>query len=194
MFLLNTIISHDLIEEKNLDSNIDNFFKKIELVKALKMSNITKLRGASCFLVFQVIFKLVFSGKNLYQLLSTRPDDLPFGKDVIYDFLNSCSYNWRKFLLILSSKIINNKIYSLTSNDRVNVLIFDDSLYSRSRSKAVELLSRVHDHSTGKYINGFRMLTMGWSDGNSFIPVAFSLLSSTNPNTQINGYAKYMIM
>ena len=75
----------------------------------------------------------------------------------------------------------------MTSNDRVNVLIFDDSLYSRSRSKAVELLSRVHDHSTGKYINGFRMLTMGWSDGNSFIPVAFSLLSSTNPNTQING-------
>ena len=38
MFLLNTIISHDLIEEKNLDSNIDNFFKKIELVKALKIS------------------------------------------------------------------------------------------------------------------------------------------------------------
>nr|WP_219909468.1 hypothetical protein [Halanaerobium congolense] len=57
---MNTIISHDLIEEKNLDSNIDNFFKKIELVKALKISNITKLRGASCFLVFQVLFKLVF--------------------------------------------------------------------------------------------------------------------------------------
>ena len=187
MFLLNTIIPHNLIEEKNLDSNIDNFFKKIELVKALRMSNITKLRGASCFLVFQVIFKLVFSGKNLYQLLTSKPEDLPFGKDVIYDFLNSCSYNWRKFLLILSSKIINSKIYSLTSKNRVNVLIFDDSLYSRSRSKAVELLSRVHDHASGKYVKGFRMLTMGWSDGNSFIPVAFSLLSSTNPNTQING-------
>jgi len=36
-------------------------------------------------------------------------------------------------------------------------------------------------------VKGFRILTMGWSDGNSFIPVVFSLLSYTKPKTQING-------
>ncbi len=66
----------------------------------------------------------------------------------------------------------------LVSNNRERVLIIDDSLYSRARSKAVELLARVHDHTTGKFVKGFRMLTLGWSDGNTFIPLAFSLLSS----------------
>jgi hypothetical protein len=62
----------------------------------------------------------------------------------------------------------------------VKVLILDDSLFSRSRSKAVELLANVHDHTTGKFVRGFRMLTLGWSDGNTFVPLCFSLLSSHN--------------
>lgn len=40
--------------------------------------------------------------------------------------------------------------------------------FSRSRSKAVELLARVYDHVEHKYVRGFRMLTLGWSDGNTF--------------------------
>ena len=53
-------------------------------------------------------------------------------------------------------------------------LILDDTPYDRSRSKKVELLSRVHDHSSRRYLNGFRMLTLGWSDGVSFVPVDHS--------------------
>jgi len=67
-----------------------------------------------------------------------------------------------------------------TSKDRANVLIIDDSLYERNRSKKVELLAKVFDHTTHKYVKGFKMLTLGWSDGNTFIPAAFSLLSSAN--------------
>ncbi|HOT60358.1 MAG TPA: transposase, partial [Spirochaetales bacterium] len=33
---------------------------------------------------------------------------------------------------------------------------------------------------------GFRMLTLGWTDGNSFIPVAFNLLSSADSKVRIN--------
>jgi hypothetical protein len=69
-------------------------------------------------------------------------------------------------------------INKLTSDDRASVLIVDDSLYNRSRSNKVELLSRVFDHTTRKFVKGFKMLTVGWSDGTTFLPVAFSLLSS----------------
>lgn len=58
------------------------------------------------------------------------------------------------------------------------MLICDDSTYDRNRSKAVELLSRVWDHITGAYVKGFRILILGWSDGATFLPLAFSLLSS----------------
>jgi hypothetical protein len=96
----------------------------------------------------------------------------------LYRFLNSSRCNWRRFLLLLGCGLIQTKVNSLTKEERVKVLIFDDSLFSRTRSKAVELLANVHDHTTGKYIRGFRMLTLGWSDGNTFVPLCFSLLSS----------------
>ena len=67
------------------------------------------------------------------------------------------------------------------------MLIVDDSSYERNRSKKVELLARCFDHSSQKmrYYKGFRMLTLGWSDGATFLPIDFALLSSTN--SQING-------
>ena len=109
-----------------------------------------------------------------------------FGKDTVYRFLNSPRHNWRRFLLLLSASVIQ-RISRLTSDNRVDVLIVDDSLFSRSRSKKVELLARVYDHVSHKFVRGFRMLTLGWSDGNSFVPLAFSLLSSENERNRLRG-------
>lgn len=59
-----------------------------------------------------------------------------------------------------------------------NVLIIDDSMFERNRSKKVELLAKVYDHAKHKYRFGFRMLTLGWSDGSTFLPVNSILLST----------------
>ena len=67
---------------------------------------------------------------------------------------------------------------ALTGKDRQSVLIADDSLFSRNRSKKVELMAKVFDHTSHKFFRGFRMLTLGWSDGTSFLPLLFQLLSS----------------
>ena len=61
-----------------------------------------------------------------------------------------------------------------------NVLIIDDSMFERNRSKKVELLAKVYDHAKHKYRFGFRMLTLGWSDGSTFLPVNSILLSTEN--------------
>lgn len=70
------------------------------------------------------------------------------------------------------------------------VVIFDDSLYSRDRSQKVELLSKVFDHNSKKYLKGFRLLTVGWSDSNSFFGLDFTLLSSANQKNRHNGITK----
>jgi len=93
------------------------------------------------------LFTLVFTGKNLFRPLEMKPEDLPFRKNTVYRFLNSGHYNWSKLLLLIASKIIK-FINTLTNDDRKSVLIFDDSLYSRSRSKKVELMTRVFDQLT----------------------------------------------
>ena len=36
-----------------------------------------------------------------------------------------------------------------------------------------------------KYIKGFRMLTLGWSDGNSFVPIAHRLMSSSDDKNML---------
>lgn len=77
------------------------------------------------------------------------------------------------------------KVQALTGEERVSVFVIDDSMFERNRSKSVELLSRFKDHATGCYYKGFRMLTLGWSDGHTFIPVDFSLLASLK--SQVNG-------
>ncbi|WP_091828305.1 IS4 family transposase [Propionispira arboris] len=100
--------------------------------------------------------------------------------------MNSCHTNWRKFTTLLSFSIIRHSIEPLTDEKRRNVLIIADSIFSRSRSKKVELLAKVFAHAHGLYTFGFRMLTPGWSDGNTFLPVSHCLLSTANQKNRIN--------
>lgn len=171
--------------EKKFNSTINRFFKNNKINSLLRQSNFRKEKGFSCILIFRFIFILIFTGKNLFRTLDSSNTKVDFCKDTIYRFLNSTSYNWRKFLFLLSSSIIKNEVKPLTSEDRVNVLIIDDSFYSRARSKSVELLANVFDHVDRKYKKGFRMLTLGWSDGNTFLPLAFTLLSSEKEKNRI---------
>lgn len=183
MFSVNSIISNKNKNEK-FNFTIDKFFRNYKIGTILKQANFNKEKGFPCVKIMKFIFMLVFSGKNLYRTLDTE-NSTEFSKDTVYRFLNSSSFNWRKFLFLLSSSIIKNFVNPLTSEDRVNVLIVDDSLYSRNRSKSVELLARVKDHVSGKYMKGFRLLTLGWSDGNTFSPLAFTLLSSANEKNRL---------
>ncbi len=125
----------------------------------MKKSNFYKEGGIQCVVVLKEIFGLVFSGKNLFRTLKMNPDDISFKKNTTYRFLNSSSFNWARFLLLLVTRIIG-VINRLISEDRATVLITDDSLYNRSRSKKVELLSKVFDHTSHRFIKGFKMLTL----------------------------------
>ena len=122
---------------------------------------------------------MIFENKNWFQTLeSKKSSDFP-AKDAVYRFLNQSTFAWRRFLLLFSAHTIG-RVMKLTNHDRPKVLILDDSSYDRNRSKSVELLARCFDHASQKmrFYKGFRMLTLGWSDGATFIPLDFSLLSS----------------
>jgi len=103
-----------------------------------------------------------------------------FAKDAVYRLLNSPFINWSAFLLNLAACIIINKVAGLTSENRLNAIVVDDTLQNRDRSTQVELLTRVYNHTEkgAKYIRGFRPLTLGWTDGCTFIPLIFRHLSS----------------
>jgi hypothetical protein len=141
--------------------------------------------GIAPVAVMRFIFSLVFTGKNLFRYLQADASGGEIGKDTVYRFLNSVNANWRKFLHLLSAAIIRKQLLPLTSEQTPKVFIVDDSLYNRNRSKKVELLARVHDHNENRYYRGFRLLTLGWSDGSTCVPVSFSLLSSAKQKNRL---------
>ena len=114
-----------------------------------------------------------------------------FSKNTIYRFLNDARISWQRFTVLLSTEIICRFMKPLTDEKRKDVFIVDDSLFDRSRSKKVEMPARVFDHCSMKYRSGFRMPTLGWSDGSSFIPVSYSLLSAAEDKNLLCGGKQY---
>ena len=171
-----------------INSQIDAFFKGFTIGSLLDRAGIRKRHGYRVCSLIKTIFTLPFIGKNFFRGIVIN-EDVGFGKDAAYQVLKCEKYNWRKLILTLAVKL--HRLFDrLTGDDRQSVLIIDDSAYDRSRSKVVELLCRVKDHSTGRYLTGFRMLTMCWSDGVSCLPIDFALLSSSNAKSRLQDIRK----
>ena len=166
-----------------VQGKIDDFFGRFKIATLMHRCGVRKHHGHSVRSLTKTIFTLPFVGKNFFRGIVLN-GELPFGKDAAYDLLKRETYNWRRLLLALGRRLF--CVFDrLTSDERESVLILDDSPYDRSRSKWVELISRVWDHSTGRYLKGFRMLTICWSDGTSCLPMDFALLSSADAKKRL---------
>ena len=160
----------------NISNQLSFSFKELGIFKALKHANIYKRNGREVTTVFTILFSLVYHHLSWNQFVSSKYNP-EFGKDVAYRFLNSQRFNWRRFLLDIACNATS-MVEKLTDSSRINVFIIDDSPYDRKRSKKTEMLSKIFDHVSHSYFNGFHLLTLGWSDGATFIPVDFSLVAT----------------
>ena len=172
--------------DKQISKSIQRFFTRFHISSALKASNAYKKKGVPVVEVFPYLFLLIFSNRSMYMSLITGRNTPGFAKDTVYRFMKMLQINWIRFTTLLSSRIIKDAIVPLDSKERSNVLIIDDSMFERNRSKKVELLARAYDHANHRYRFGFRMLTLGWSDGSTFLPVNSVLLSSENKKNRGN--------
>ena len=154
--------------------------KEFQIGQLLFKCNAGKVKGIPVIEVFQYLFCLIFSDRSMYMQRKTGVFDGSFCKNTVYRFLNDPRINWLRFTTLLSTRIINVFMKPLTDENRRDVFIIDDSLFDRSRSRKTKLLAKVFDHCSMKFKSGYRMLTLGWSDGNSFVPVNHCLLSSAD--------------
>ncbi len=54
--------------------------------------------------LFTIVFSLASIGKNFFEG-AVRNQKVTVGKDAVYNFLNSSTYNWRCFTILISSRI-----------------------------------------------------------------------------------------
>ena len=174
------IISQNSTDKKDSFDAAARFFKDFQIGKLLFKCNAGKEKGVPVMEIFRYLFMLMFSDRSMYMQMHTGTFSQDFCKNTVYRFLNNPRINWERFTTLLSSRIINTFLVPLTSEDRKDVFIIDDSLYDKSRSGKTELLANVFDHCSKKFKRGYRMLTLGWSDGNSFIPINQCLLSAAD--------------
>lgn len=172
--------------DKQISKSIKRFFMRFHISSVLKAANAYKKKGIPVVEVFQYLFLLIFSNRSMYMSLITGRNTPGFAKDTVYRFMKMLQINWIRFTTLLASRIIRDAIVPLDSGERKNVLIIDDSMFERNRSKKVELLAKAYDHANHRYRFGFRMLTLGWSDGSTFLPVNSVLLSSESKKNRIN--------
>ena len=173
-----------MIQQETAFANTsDKFFRaleELEAAKLLRQSNIRKGCGLSAYETFKFLLLLSFSHMNLFRYLSSaHAEQAGAKKNTFYRFMNNTSFHWRRFLLLLSARVIS-VLVKLTRRGRVHALVLDDSVIPRQRSKSVELMAKVYDHTIGRCVRGYNLLALGWTDSFSFIPVAFNLLSSPN--------------
>ena len=182
---MNKSITQATQDDKQISKSIKRFFTRFHVSSALKASNAYKKKGIPVTEIFQYLFLLIFSNRSMYMSLITGRNTPGFAKDSVYRFMKMIQINWIRFTTILSSRIIKDAIITLDSKDRANVLIIDDSMFERNRSKKVELPAKVYDHAKHKYRFGFQMLTLLETAKKVAIPAKYVLFDSwfSSPST-----------
>lgn len=184
-----SIISQNQQDEE-LFNTISNFFKTFRIGELLRKCNACKQKGVPVLDIFKYKLCNVFSDRSMYMQMKTNSYRESFSKNTFYRFLDSSKTNWLRFTTLLSKKVIGS-LEPLTSEDRINAFIVDDSLFERTSCKKTELGARVFDHCDGRYKKGFRLLSLLWTDGNTAIPVNSCLLSSTQDKNVLGPEESY---
>lgn len=174
------IVSQNREYNQECNDRISDFFKKYSVGKLLLKCGAGKEKGICITAIFRYLLCLIFSDRSMYMQITTGRYAESFSKNTVYRFLDSCKTNWERFTILLSESIVSRFLCQLTDENREDVFIIDDSTFRKTGYKSTELVAKVFDHVSMKYIKGFRMLTLGWSDGNSFVPITHRLLSSAN--------------
>lgn len=176
--------------EEEINCSVADFISEFHVGSLLKKCNAQKQKGVPVMQIFRYKLANVFSKSSMYMQLKSKRFSEPFSKNSFYRFLNDSRINWLRFTTLLALTVIHDFFDPLTSKDREDVFIIDDSLYERAGYKKTQLASRVFDHVSMKFKKGFRLLTLGWSDGNSFVPVSSCLLASSNESNQLGNFAE----
>ena len=185
----NSILPQDK-DGQELFNAISCFFHTFAIGKLLRKCNAQKEKGVPVLDIFKYKLCNVFSDRSMYMQQKTGSFRESFSKNTFYRFLNDPKINWLRFTTLLSKRVADT-VEPLTDADRVNAFIVDDSLFERTSCKKTELGSRVFDHVSMKYRKGYRLMTLGWTDGNTFLPVSSSLLASSKASNLIGPAACY---
>ena len=167
--------------EHDTKNIISAFIHLIGLGRLSKRINFKRHSTIPLTAVITWLFEAIFSRRSLYRAQPSRW----FSSRTARNILNDGRINWQKLLCLVVIKMILILTPFIDQRRRL-ALIVDDTLIERAYSTKTELLAKIYDHDQHRYSTGYRNLTIGWSDGNTFLPVNCALMS-TRKKTNLVG-------
>ena len=167
-------------------TQVDFFSKQIELFhfsKASMIFNSIKKSGVSIWDILKLLLIIPFSNvdtiNSLYTTKSAPKTD--GAKDTYYRLLANQKINWRSILFLFVKRYLKLESKFTQPENITKCLIFDDTVIAKT-GKAIEGVSKMHNHVTQRYIFGFKLLVAGYWNGSVFIPVDFSFHRENKDN------------
>jgi hypothetical protein len=124
-----------------------------------------------------ILVMLFYRSRNIYSYFTRQYGKLANiagSKNPYYDLLGNEYISWRTILYLFAMRYLSLSGRIGEYIGKIRALIFDDSVLEKSGVK-IEGVSKVHDHVTGRFILGYKILVCGYWDGDNFIPIDFSL-------------------
>ena len=171
----------DDVSDNHCEDYCDNPIFRI-IGKPEESSVLKKVVSAKDLLIDKLL--VGFAITSAYMMFKTDTFFRDYKRDTFYRFDKLPKANWERLQLETARNVILD-IEEQTSKDHVNVLIFDDSLYARTGGKGTELCALVHDHTIHKNRLGYRMMTGGWTNGETFLPFSQCLLTTRDDKLMV---------
>lgn len=124
-----------------------------------------------------LMIMLFYRSRNIHSYFSRqfwKQVERAGSKNPYYDLLGNERINWRIILYLFAKQYLRLSGKISEHSDKVRALIFDDSPIEKS-GKKIEAVSKMHDHVSGQFLFGYKLLVCGYWDGGNFVPVDFSL-------------------
>lgn len=164
--------------DKRLGQSLLRLLKKFNLNAIGKILMAGKAKGVCPKRIFLTLFLFPFFGIDNIGcwMQSGLCGDTENKKDVYYSLINNFKIDWRSIVTLFAKGFI--QTVAPHSNDEPvdspRCMIIDDSTLEKT-GKKIEFIGKVFDHCLHSYQLGMKLLTLGWWDGKSFIPLDFSL-------------------
>lgn len=167
---------------KVLKNPIVSVLRDINFSSILKQSNFIKRDiGVKPYLIVLQFLYMFIINKKISSFMKYSNDS--YKKDVYYRLLKNSRYNWRKLLLLTSTKLIG-KLHKLQKTTDIKVLIIDDTVEIKKGKFIEGSCKNLWSNKEHKIVKGLNIVSLNYSDSHTDMMLDFSI--SYNKNQIVN--------
>lgn len=154
----------------------------------LKQANFIKKReGVSPYLVVLHFVYMLVMNKKIATFIDQSDDS--FKKDTYYRLLQNSSYNWRKLLMLTTTRILK-LLHKVQEAAAIRVLILDDTIEGK-RGKYIEgSRDALWSNKEKRKIRGINVVSLNYSDGYSNFMVDFAIAMGAYARVKLEAFAR----